>query len=195
MIQMRRVSLSITHGIPFGVERPTLGMPCSHHQLLNDCINVCQRLVEKTLPGIHLSKWLLNKRYLYTLPIMEYMSGVYLWNWCKYAGGRTAPGDKCGYRNAAKLAASNGFLILKPKWLNGFGDSDVVTEADGICAPLGKYGLYGWPDGPTFSCLRHFARRFWNHTCKENSIETLRIDSNVFVIAAASISRFERLSY
>lgn len=102
---------------------------------------------------------------------------VYLWNWWRYAGGSTVPPGKCGYRNAARLAVSNGLRKLKPKWLNGFGgNDDPTTVADGIGPPpLGRYGLYGWPDGPTFSCFRHFARRFWNHTCKERKKKTYNL--------------------
>lgn len=93
---------------------------------------------------------------------------TYRWNWCKYAGGNTEPPGKCGYRNAAKLDVSNGFLKLNPKCVNGLGGSDdATTVADGTWPPLGMYGLYGWPVGPTFSCLRHFARRFWNQTCDQ----------------------------
>lgn len=83
----------------------------------------------------------------------------YLWNCWKYADGRTCPPVKWGYRNAARLAAaSNGLRKLKLNWVNGFGGSaEATTVADGTGVP---YGLYGCPCGPTFSCLRHFARRF-----------------------------------
>lgn len=52
------------------------------------------------------------------------------------------PPVKCGYLNAAKLAAaSKGFLKLNPKCVNGFGGiEEATTVADGTGVP---YGLYG----------------------------------------------------
>jgi hypothetical protein len=62
------------------------------------------------------------------------------------------------------------------KGLGGSDEETDVTEGTGV--PL--YGLYGCPVGPTFSCLRHLALRFWYQTLKDrqekgkNQVELIR---------------------